>query len=58
MKMNSTTMLNIDGQKLNNPICENIGGGDYKEDNLTTDEDRTWQASFCPTCAVNYFPRD
>ena len=26
IKMNSTPMMNIDGQQLNNNICENING--------------------------------
>ena len=41
MKMKSTPMLNIDEQQLKNSICENIDEKNDKEDNLTSEEERT-----------------
>ena len=44
-KTNITPMSNNDKQHLNHPICENIDEKEnYKEDNLTPEEDRTQQA--------------
>ena len=44
IKMTRTPMLNIDKQQSNHPICKNIDEKENdKEDNLTSEEDRTQQ---------------
>ena len=44
MKTKRNLMVNNDEQKLNHPMCENKEENEnYKEDNLTSEEDRTQQ---------------